>query len=258
MLLYFYARRDIMENDIMTISQAATYLQVCQKTVRRLIDSKKLVASKVGNTWRIKKADIEKYLDQARVDGQNLRCLAEHPGISLNHHTPKLGIRLVLPCRVFTHLAVDTAEHFGQLLQFIQKLQFFRVYGAADREGHIHGVAEFGDAQVQAGLHQAGHILAPGLDAIGRAAEQTDDLGGSFSSQGIAAQSIHIEGLDRCLGLVILLTDLCLQFFCNAVDPLQTNAHSDKIGLAGPGNRIVHLLIKFQRVKFSVWFFKCV
>ena len=54
----------IMENDIMTISQAATYLQVCQKTVRRLIDSKKLVASKVGNTWRIKKADIEKYLEE--------------------------------------------------------------------------------------------------------------------------------------------------------------------------------------------------
>lgn len=53
-----------MENDIMTISQAATYLQVCQKTVRRLIDNKKLVASKVGNTWRIKKADIEKYLEE--------------------------------------------------------------------------------------------------------------------------------------------------------------------------------------------------
>lgn len=54
MLLYPYAR-DNMENDIMTIPQVATYLQVCQKTVRRLIDSKKLVASKVGNTWRIKK-----------------------------------------------------------------------------------------------------------------------------------------------------------------------------------------------------------
>lgn len=53
-----------MENEIMTISQAATYLQVCQKTVRRLIDSKKLVASKVGNTWRIKRMDIEKYLEE--------------------------------------------------------------------------------------------------------------------------------------------------------------------------------------------------
>lgn len=53
-----------MENDIMTISQAATYLQVCQKTVRRLIDNKKLVASKVGNTWRIKKTDIERYLEE--------------------------------------------------------------------------------------------------------------------------------------------------------------------------------------------------
>lgn len=51
-----------MNNDIMTISQAANYLQVCEKTIRRLIDRKELTASKVGNTWRIKKEDIEKYL----------------------------------------------------------------------------------------------------------------------------------------------------------------------------------------------------
>ena len=53
-------------NDIMTIAQAAMYLQVCEKTVRRLIENKKLIASKVGNTWRIKRADIEKYLIENR------------------------------------------------------------------------------------------------------------------------------------------------------------------------------------------------
>lgn len=51
-----------MNNDIMTISQASDYLQVCEKTIRRLIDRKELTASKVGNAWRIKKEDIEKYL----------------------------------------------------------------------------------------------------------------------------------------------------------------------------------------------------
>jgi excisionase family DNA binding protein len=51
-----------MNNDIMTISQAENYLQVCEKTICRLIDRKELTVSKVGNAWRIKKEDIEKYL----------------------------------------------------------------------------------------------------------------------------------------------------------------------------------------------------
>lgn len=51
-----------MRNDILTISQTAEYLQVCDKTVRRLISSKQLLASKVGKSWRIKKSDIDNYL----------------------------------------------------------------------------------------------------------------------------------------------------------------------------------------------------
>lgn len=35
------------------------YLKVSDKTVRRLIASKSLIASKIGSTWRIKRADIE-------------------------------------------------------------------------------------------------------------------------------------------------------------------------------------------------------
>ncbi len=50
----------------MTIQQTAEYLQVCDKTVRRLISKKELSASKVGKSWRIKKSDIEKYLLQTR------------------------------------------------------------------------------------------------------------------------------------------------------------------------------------------------
>lgn len=39
-----------MNNDILTILQTAEYLQVFDKTVRRLISSKQLSASKVGKS----------------------------------------------------------------------------------------------------------------------------------------------------------------------------------------------------------------
>ena len=51
-----------MTEELFTVSRAAEYLQVCEKTVRRLIKSKTLAASKVGKSWRIKKSDIDNYL----------------------------------------------------------------------------------------------------------------------------------------------------------------------------------------------------
>ncbi len=52
-----------MPDEIYTVAQAARYLQVCEKTVRRLIKDQKLVASRVGGrALRIKKADIDLYL----------------------------------------------------------------------------------------------------------------------------------------------------------------------------------------------------
>lgn len=53
-----------MPDEIFTIAQAAEYLKVCDKTVRRLIKSNQLIASKIGNrSWRIRKADIDDYLN---------------------------------------------------------------------------------------------------------------------------------------------------------------------------------------------------
>ena len=54
-----------MVDEILTVAQASQYLQVCEKTVRRLISSNKLIASRVGNgnrSLRIKKSDIDSYL----------------------------------------------------------------------------------------------------------------------------------------------------------------------------------------------------
>ena len=51
-------------DEILTISQTATYLKLSEKTIRRLIKDNKLIASRVGDrNWRIKKVDIEKYLN---------------------------------------------------------------------------------------------------------------------------------------------------------------------------------------------------
>lgn len=55
-----------MSGGILTISQAAEYLQACVKTVRTLILSKQLTAFKIGRSWQIKKSDIDDYLIETR------------------------------------------------------------------------------------------------------------------------------------------------------------------------------------------------
>lgn len=55
-----------MSDSLMTITQSTEYLKVCDKTVRRLITRQELATSKVGKSWRIQKADIDKYLNKTR------------------------------------------------------------------------------------------------------------------------------------------------------------------------------------------------
>ena len=52
-----------MNTELLTVSQAATYLQLSEKTVRRLIREGSLQASKLSNrSWRIRSCDIDEYL----------------------------------------------------------------------------------------------------------------------------------------------------------------------------------------------------
>ena len=52
-----------MADELLTVSQAASYLKLSEKTIRRLIKDRLLLASKVdGRSWRIKEKDIENYL----------------------------------------------------------------------------------------------------------------------------------------------------------------------------------------------------
>ncbi len=52
-----------MNTDLLTVSQTAEYLQLSEKTVRRLITDGRLQASKLANrSWRIRLCDIESYI----------------------------------------------------------------------------------------------------------------------------------------------------------------------------------------------------
>lgn len=68
--------------DIMTISQTASYLQVCEKTIRRLIEKKELTASKVGGSWRIKKSDVDDYLENNKIVINNLIMVLRKVGFT--------------------------------------------------------------------------------------------------------------------------------------------------------------------------------
>lgn len=52
-------------NDLasLTIRQVADYLQVAERTVYKLAWAGELPGFKVGNTWRFKKADIDRWIE---------------------------------------------------------------------------------------------------------------------------------------------------------------------------------------------------
>ena len=53
---------------MLSIMQAKRELNVSYNTVYRLIRANKLPASKVGRVWRIKREDLDEYLQRTRHD----------------------------------------------------------------------------------------------------------------------------------------------------------------------------------------------
>ena len=52
-----------MNTELLTVAQTASYLQLSEKTVRRLIGNGSLKASKLSNrSWRIRACDIDEYI----------------------------------------------------------------------------------------------------------------------------------------------------------------------------------------------------
>lgn len=54
-----------MEGDVLKIEETAKLLKVSTKIAIRLITSKSLKASKLGRSWRIRKFDIDDFLDKS-------------------------------------------------------------------------------------------------------------------------------------------------------------------------------------------------
>jgi excisionase family DNA binding protein len=79
-----------MMRDMMTSEQVAEYLQLTTDTVYRLIRNNELVASQIGRSYRIARADLEAYLrthsNRAQVRKAHfdfLMRIAEHnPGLN--------------------------------------------------------------------------------------------------------------------------------------------------------------------------------
>ncbi len=54
-------------SDVMTVEQVAAYLQLHKLTIYRYIREGRLPASKVGKAYRIRKTDVEWFLDSMRT-----------------------------------------------------------------------------------------------------------------------------------------------------------------------------------------------
>lgn len=53
-----------MNNEIMTLKEVAEYLKLAEKTAYRLAAEGKLPGFKVGGSWRFKRPEIEKWIEQ--------------------------------------------------------------------------------------------------------------------------------------------------------------------------------------------------
>jgi excisionase family DNA binding protein len=53
-----------MPEDILTIREVADYLKVTQRTLYRLVQEGALPAFKVGNSWRFRREDLERWISE--------------------------------------------------------------------------------------------------------------------------------------------------------------------------------------------------
>ena len=55
-----------IQTDIMTIREVADYLKLTEKTAYRLTAEGKIPGFKVGGSWRFKKTDIERWIEEQK------------------------------------------------------------------------------------------------------------------------------------------------------------------------------------------------
>ncbi|WP_394204163.1 helix-turn-helix domain-containing protein [Shewanella waksmanii] len=55
-----------MTDEILTIQEVAKYLKLNEKTAYRLTSEGKLPGFKVGGSWRFKRSDLEKWIEEQK------------------------------------------------------------------------------------------------------------------------------------------------------------------------------------------------
>jgi len=59
-------RGKLMSDDILTIKELASYLKLNEKTAYRLASEGRLPGFKVGGSWRFKRVDLEKWIEEQK------------------------------------------------------------------------------------------------------------------------------------------------------------------------------------------------
>ena len=54
------------EKEIMTIRQVAEYLQISEVTTYRLVQADEIPAFKIGHSWRVKKEDLNEFIEKQK------------------------------------------------------------------------------------------------------------------------------------------------------------------------------------------------
>jgi excisionase family DNA binding protein len=66
-----------IEGDILTLDEVAVYLKAGKRTVYRLASNGQIPAFKLGGTWRFRKADLERWIEEQTLlpttQGQSAR-----------------------------------------------------------------------------------------------------------------------------------------------------------------------------------------
>jgi excisionase family DNA binding protein len=57
-----------MTDEILTVKQVADYLKVNERTIYRLAAHSEIPAFKVGNSWRFKRSDLERWIAEQQAD----------------------------------------------------------------------------------------------------------------------------------------------------------------------------------------------
>ncbi len=52
-----------MKNELLTPEEAAQYLKLDIETVRRMLREGRLLGAKIGDSWRIRRIDIDKFFE---------------------------------------------------------------------------------------------------------------------------------------------------------------------------------------------------